>query len=56
MLQTQGGEGRRWWFINGVPTDNRGVNVTLSLENAGEYQLVVMDEAGQVAAATFTLQ
>jgi penicillin-binding protein 1C len=55
-LQTQGGEGRRWWFINGEPTDNTGPNVTLSLENTGEYQLVVMDEAGQIAAASFTLQ
>lgn len=55
-LQTQGGEGRRWWFVNGQPTDNSGPNVTLSLEKAGEYQLVVMDEAGQVAAVTFTLQ
>jgi penicillin-binding protein 1C len=55
-LQTNGGEGRRWWFINGEPTDDTGANVTLSLDKAGEYQLVVMDEAGQVAAATFTLQ
>jgi len=55
-LQTNGGEGRRWWFINGAPTDNTGSNITLSLDKTGEYQLVVMDEAGQVAAATFTLQ
>jgi penicillin-binding protein 1C len=55
-LQTYGGEGRRWWFINGEPTENTGANVTLSLDKAGDYQLVVMDEAGQVVALSFTLQ
>lgn len=29
---------------------------TLQLENAGDYQLLVMDEAGQVATVDFTLQ
>lgn len=55
-LQTYGGEGRRWWFINGEPTDNTGANVTLSLDKTGDYQLVVMDEAGQVVALSFSLQ
>ncbi|HEX4503683.1 MAG TPA: peptidoglycan glycosyltransferase PbpC [Scandinavium sp.] len=55
-LQTYGGEGRRWWFINGEPTENTGPNVTLNLNKAGDYQLVVMDEAGQVVALSFTLQ
>jgi penicillin-binding protein 1C len=55
-LQTYGGEGRRWWFINGEPTENTGTNVTLNLNQAGDYQLVVMDEAGQVVALSFTLQ
>jgi len=55
-LQTTGGEGRRWWFVNGEPTENTGAAVTLSLERPGEYQLVVMDDAGQVATASFTLQ
>lgn len=55
-LQTLGGEGRRWWFVNGEPTDNSGPNATLMLEHAGEYQLVVMDEAGQAVTASFTLQ
>jgi penicillin-binding protein 1C len=55
-LQTSGGEGRRWWFINGEPLDKAGYNATLSLEKTGEYQLVVMDDAGQTATASFTLQ
>lgn len=55
-LQTTGGEGRRWWYLNGEPTENSESSVTLSLAQAGEYQLVVMDEAGQMATASFTLQ
>ncbi|HBR3472254.1 TPA: penicillin-binding protein 1C, partial [Klebsiella pneumoniae] len=55
-LQTSGGEGRRWWFINGEPLEAAGARTTLMLDKPGEWQLVVMDEAGQTAAASFTLQ
>lgn len=55
-LQTTGGEGRRWWFLNGEPQAAAGASATLSLERLDRYQLVVMDESGQVAAANFTLQ
>ena len=55
-LQTSGGEGRRWWFINGDPLEAAGARTTLMLDKPGEWQLVVMDEAGQTAAASFTLQ
>ncbi len=53
-LQTSGGEGRRWWFINGEPLEAAGARTTLMLDKPGEWQLVVMDEAGQTAAASFT--
>lgn len=56
LLQTTGGQGRRWWFLNGAPLEAAGVNTTLTLASAGEYQLIVMDESGQTAAASFTLQ
>lgn len=55
-LQTSGGEGRRWWFLNGEPLETSGMNTSLTLEKVGEYQLIVMDESGQTAAASFTLQ
>lgn len=55
-LQTSGGEGRRWWFLNGEPQENAGKNLTLTLQNAAEYQLVVMDEGGQIATVNFTFQ
>jgi len=55
-LQTSGGEGRRWWFLNGEPQEGSGKNLTLTLQNAAEYQLVVMDEGGQVATLNFSFQ
>ncbi|WP_174507703.1 peptidoglycan glycosyltransferase PbpC [Klebsiella oxytoca] len=55
-LQTSGGEGRRWWFLNGEPQAVSGSSATLPLEQPGRYQLVVMEESGQIATASFTLQ
>lgn len=55
-LQVSGSTGQRWWFLNGDPLNAQGRTYTLKLEQAGEYQLLVMDEAGQVATVHFTLQ
>ena len=55
-LQVSGSTGQRWWFLNGEPLNAQGRTYTLRLEQAGEYQLLVMDEAGQVATVHFTLQ
>ncbi len=55
-LQTTGGEGRRWWFLNGEPQTAAGASATFPLARPDSYQLVVMDESGQVATANFTLQ
>lgn len=55
-LLVSGSAGERWWFLNGEPLNVQGRAYTLKLENAGEYQLLVMDEAGQVATVRFTLQ
>lgn len=55
-LQVSGSTGQRWWFLNGEPLNAQGRTYTLKLEQAGEYQLLVMDEAGQVATVHFTLQ
>ena len=55
-LQTTGGEGRRWWFLNGEPLTAEGASAILNLERPDSYQLVVMDEAGQIVAANFTVQ
>lgn len=56
VLQASGGEGRRWWFLNGEPQASAGDSLTLTLIDPAAYQLVVMDEAGQTSVVNFTLQ
>ncbi len=55
-LSVSGSDGMRWWFLNGEPLTAHGRTATLNLETAGEYQLLVMDEEGQVVTVRFTLQ
>lgn len=55
-VQTSGGTGDRWWFLNGLRLDERGRHLTLRLTAKGDYQLLVMDDAGQVATVRFSLQ
>ncbi|MFU0920227.1 peptidoglycan glycosyltransferase PbpC [Kluyvera sichuanensis] len=56
VLQVSGGEGRRWWFLNGEPQTSAGDSLTLTLADPAPYQLVVMDETGQTSVVNFTLQ
>jgi penicillin-binding protein 1C len=55
-LQATGNSGERWWFLNGEPLNVKGRVYTLQLDKSGDYQLLVMDETGQVATVNFTLQ
>lgn len=55
-VQTSGGTGERWWFLNGQRLDERGRHLTLRLTVKGDYQLLVMDDAGQVATVRFSVQ
>ncbi|WBM71679.1 peptidoglycan glycosyltransferase PbpC [Buttiauxella sp. WJP83] len=55
-LSTQGGQGDRWWFLNGEPMSEKQNGIALNLDKPGKYQVLVLDEAGQIAAAHFTLQ
>ncbi|MGR51489.1 hypothetical protein, partial [Escherichia coli] len=48
--------GERWWFLNGEPLTERGRNVTLHLTDKGDYQLLVMDDVGQIATVKFVMQ
>ena len=56
-ISTLGGEGRRWWFINGAPLgDSAGHEVfNTTLEQAGRYELSVLDESGQTARVEFSV-
>lgn len=42
--------------MNGESQNSAGNNLALSLNSAGRYQLVVMDDVGQMAVVNFTLQ
>lgn len=55
-LSSQGGRGNRWWFLNGDSVGENQVGVSLTLDKPGRYQVLVLDETGQVAAVNFTLQ
>ncbi|WP_442800242.1 peptidoglycan glycosyltransferase PbpC [Pseudomonas sp. DSV-1] len=56
-LMTLGGEGRRWWFINGAPLgDSLPLEVfSTTLEHVGRYELSVLDESGQTARVEFSV-
>ena len=56
-LSALGGDGRRWWFLNGRPLGDSGVEhvLTTSLEAAGRYELSVLDESGQTARVEFSV-
>ena len=54
-VSTTGGEGERWWFLNGESLKGRNYNYSLKLYLPGNYQLFVMDEAGQTATVNFEL-
>ena len=56
-LTTLGGEGRRWWFINGAPLgDSLPLEVfSTTLEHVGRYELSVLDESGQTARVEFSV-
>lgn len=55
-LTSQGGQGKRWWFLNGDAVGESVNEMALTLDKPGTYQVLVLDEAGQVAAANFTLR
>ncbi|WP_249538029.1 hypothetical protein, partial [Escherichia coli] len=38
------------------PLTERGRNVTLHLTDKGDYQLLVMDDVGQIASVHFSFQ
>lgn len=56
-LDTQGGRGKRWWFINGeAMTETEETQPLIkTLTDAGKYQISVLDESGQVNSVSFVL-
>lgn len=56
-LNALGGDGRRWWFLNGIPLGDSGHQEALNttLEQPGRYELSVLDESGQTARVEFSV-
>ncbi|MGE8406444.1 MAG: peptidoglycan glycosyltransferase PbpC [Pseudomonas sp.] len=50
-----GGDGQRWWFLNGAPLGESAGQASLRarLDEAGPYELSVLDASGQTARLTF---
>ncbi len=55
-LSSQGGQGARWWFLNGDAVGESDAGVALTLDKPGTYQVLVLDDSGQIATANFILQ
>jgi penicillin-binding protein 1C len=56
-LTTLGGSGRHWWFLDGQPLAEGAAQEGLShgFTRPGQYQLSVLDEAGQTARVEFSV-
>ena len=56
-LSALGGDGRRWWFLNGAPLGESAQQDGLSthLKQAGRYEISVLDEGGQTARVEFSV-
>lgn len=54
-LSALGGDGQRWWFLNGAPLgESAGQEVLKArFDAAGQYELSVLDASGQTARLTF---
>lgn len=57
-LDAQGGSGQRWWFINGEQIGETPPAQPLSyrLDQAGSYQLTLLDESGAVSSLGFSVK
>ncbi|MEY0436547.1 peptidoglycan glycosyltransferase PbpC [Providencia huaxiensis] len=57
-LVTQGGQGQKWWFLNGeqVNTTEQNGSILLTLDKSGNYQISVLDLSGQVTAISFRVK
>lgn len=54
-ISALGGDGQRWWFLNGVPLGETAGQEALKtrFDTAGQYELSVLDASGQTARLTF---
>lgn len=57
-LNSQGGFGSRWWFLDGDLVSSTAENSPIEIEisRKGAHQLLVFDEGGQIARMAFMLE
>ena len=59
LVSALGGDGRRWWFLNGEPVGDSDSDhqaaLNTPLEHQGRYELSVLDESGQTARVEFSV-
>lgn len=57
-LNSQGGYGQRWWFLDGnlMATLPEGRRFELSINGKGTHNLLLMDESGQIDQLSFTAE
>ncbi|MDR1554761.1 MAG: penicillin-binding protein 1C [Campylobacteraceae bacterium] len=57
-INSQGGRGTRWWFLNGelVNKNEEGEFLNYRLTKDGQYQLVIIDESGQSDKVEFIVK
>ncbi len=57
QLSALGGNGRRWWFINGAPLGDSANqdSINATFDQLGRYELSVLDEGGQTARVEFSV-
>ncbi|RKS86848.1 penicillin-binding protein 1C [Orbus hercynius] len=59
-LNSQGGNGTRWWFLDGnlmtETISNTAFTVTLNVNDKGRHDLLLLDESGQIDRIYFHIQ
>ena len=57
-LNSQGGFGSRWWFLDGelIDTLREGAKLELTLTKRGVHNLLLLDESGQIDRIKFTFE
>ncbi|MFV0482123.1 MAG: penicillin-binding protein 1C [Campylobacteraceae bacterium] len=57
-ISSQGGLGKRWWFLNGelVATNYEHQRLNYKFQKDGKFQLLIMDESGQSDKVDFIVE
>ncbi|WP_286788000.1 MULTISPECIES: peptidoglycan glycosyltransferase PbpC [unclassified Pseudomonas] len=54
-VTAQGGEGSRWWFVNGEPVAEQSEQLSYTFPRPGAYEISVLDDSGQTEQVNVTV-